>query len=307
MLFLILSVVSCITFLILTFFFTLKTVAKESILSSIFSNKIAFIVIYGIFTLIMTLSLALTYSMYDNIFPVWLMVFSLICLFCILLIGAIYIALKISRSSNLKIYHAPGSKADDIPTIIVVEDIMQTEDGITGEVLENVKFFPGTLTVKSFDYGDYVNEGGRPRKMFIQANKVHYVKDNVHYLKSPLIKSKDPRFDIEVSMMGFDSTKEMNELVEQIDYYRTKYYNIRSQVGDLGEAFKDMGATTKTMSHSMAKGVSQLLEGVNVQMKGNTNWERKAELERMGVSKKEMKRLNKIDRQNEELREKGGD
>ena len=305
MLFLILSVLGCIVFLILTFFFTLKSVAKESILSSIFNNKIAFIVIYGIFTLFMTLSLALTYSMYDNIFPVWLMVFSLICLFCILLIGAIYIALKISRSSNLKIYHAPGSKADDIPTIIVVEDIMQTEDGITGEVLENVKFFPGTLTVRSFDYGDYVNESGRPRRMFIQTNKIHYVKDNVHYLKSELVASKDPRFDIEVSMLGFDSTKEMNELVEQIDYYRTKFYNTRSQVDDLGDAYKNMGSTQKAMSASMSKGVSQLLEGVNVQMKGKTTWERKAELERQGVSKKDIKKWERIEQQNEELKEKG--
>jgi hypothetical protein len=253
----------------------------------------------------MSIALGLTYGIRDNIFPVWLMIFSLVFLFCIILIGAIYIALKIGRSSNFKIYHAPGSKNKEIPTIIVVEDIMQTEGGVVGEVLENVKFFPGTMVVKSFDYGECVNDSERPRRVFIQNNKVHYVKDNVHYLKSELIRSKDPRFEVECTMLGFDTTKEMNDLVEQIDYYRKKYYNTQSQVTDLGDAYKNMGTTTKVMGESMTKGVSQVLEGVNVQMKGKTIWERKAELERQGISKKELKKWERTERENEELRNKG--
>lgn len=252
----------------------------------------------------MVLALGLTYTLYDNIFPVWLMIFSLSFLFCIILIGAIYFALKISRSSDLRIYHAPGSKSKEIPNIVVVEDIMQVEDGVVGEILENVKFFPGTMTVKSFDYGDD-DDDKRPRRVFIPNNKVHYNRKNVHFLKSKFIPSNDPRYEVEVSMMGFDATKDINDLVEQIDYYRTKFYGIRSQVADLGEAYKNMGTTQKVMSEAMTKGVSQLLEGVNVPMKGKATWERRAELERVGVSKKEIKRLEKIERENEELRKKG--
>ncbi len=252
----------------------------------------------------MLIALGMTYGLHDNIFPVWLIIFSLTFLFCILLIGAIYFALKISRSSNLKIYHAPGSKSKDIPTVIVLEDIMQTEGGVVGELLEDVKFFPGTLIVKSFNYGDDYDDK-RPRRVFIQNDKVHYVKDNIHYLKSSLIPSKDPRFEIEVSMMGFDSTKEMNDLVEQLDYYRGKYYATQSQVTDLSDAYKNMGTTQKVMSEAMTQGVSHLLEGVNVQLKGKTIWERKAELERMGYSKKEVKKFEKMERENEELKSKG--
>jgi len=290
--------------MLLTLFFTLKTVSRGSIIASIFNNKFVFIIMYGIFTFFIVLGLGLKYGMNHNIFPVWLIIFSLVFLFCIIFIAFVYIALKISNSSKLKIYQAPGSTNREIPHTIVLEDIIQVEGGVEGEVLEDVRFFPGTNIVRSYKYPDYFN-GGRSKKIFIESNKIHYNRDNICYLKGNLVPSRDPRYDIEVSMMGFDQTKDMHDLAEKVDYYKNKYYTTKDMITDITDAFKNMGTHTKGMSDAMGEGVKHLLEKVNVQMRGQTDWERKGQLEQIGLSKKDIRRYEDVNRQLDDLKKKG--
>jgi hypothetical protein len=77
-------------------------------------------------------------------------------------------------------------------------------------------------------------------------------------------------------------------------------------ITDLTDAYKNMGTHTKGMSDSMGEGVKHLLEKINVQMRGQTDWERKGQLESIGLTKKQIKNYEEVNRQMEELKKKGG-
>lgn len=276
MLGLILSILGCITFLLLCFFFLFKTFEKESILSTILHNKFTFVVIYGIFTFMIMVNLGLKYDFYDNIFPLWLVFLSLIVIFSFVLLILIYFALKMSANSSLKIFKSPSGKGKNIPDTIVLDDVIQTSTGVTGKVLENVSFIPHTNIVKSYDEpdGDYIPI----RRVYIPSNKIHYTRGNVHYLKSSFIRSNDPEYDIEVSLMGFDETDDKEQLVGKVNSLERKYNSAMNNIREIMNAYDQLGVPVKNMVNSMSEGTRHFFEQFNIQKRGKTDWERKQEL-----------------------------
>jgi hypothetical protein len=267
-------------FISMSFIFLHKNTANESLVNTVFANKVSFFIILMFMIVFFFPALLIGREMTDKVFTVlqifMILVFSTIIIFMF----GIIVLIKVTSTNRLEIYEAPANPNNpNMPTYVAFEKkITENADGgIVGVLLENVSFYPGTNKVSS--YKKPLAED--TRTVFISADKVHYKDDRTGFyrLKTYFTDSKDPRYDIEVSNRTLNDTEDVLGLIDKLENMRRRSEISDQNYNSLLVALQTTGSQGETIAISSTAAVKAALNQLNVQKRGLADWERIAELE----------------------------